>query len=762
MDRINKTSESTVLELNDRLSQLERLTEDASSNEYEYLAQVLRKRISNAEEIYELEAKNANRLKNLEVDYETRLQDQKLKNLKAEDDAYNKLMKTRHAKELQQRQANAKALKAELEIQKQLIDDKTEQGKLELALLQDKLDLQDEILKNIQKETKEIENQAKKRAKAELSLAKTRETIDENQKKKQQREAGKQLAKDWMNGIIGEGFTLRERFSTLRSGFRDDDGNFDLKKGFALMTNALSSLTQKLDSKIDSIAGMKSAIDTRLQGSNNKTSLGSYWEQMSKDLTGVAGVSPLVKQEDIAKNISSLVSAGISYNVEQRAFLETIKDKIATTFDATNGTLLRLVRIQQQDTTAARLGMESALTSFLNNMYETTEYMKSISSNITSSLQETMSLMSSKDAVSLEYEVQKWMGSMFSVGVSDTAVNSIAQALGKTLAGDISGITSGGVGNLVVMAANEAGLSIADILRDGLNADETNMLLEQMTYYLGKLYDQSSDSRVIQQQLASVYGISASDLKAITNLVKVEGTMGSISGSSLTYENAMQQLKDMANSMWSRTSIGEMLTNAWDNFQYTMASGIASDPITYGIYKAAGLLDDLVGGIAIPMVSVMGNTVDLHTTIADLMRVGALSASAMKGIAAMIGAGSGGGLSGSGMLKALGIGENITTVSRGTISGKRTSNGPTVSESGGMVGNSASGDVLNKTMSDANDSQNSQIVSAKEDETEVALKDVNDSILLIYDLLRDVTTGAATFHCESEAGGLTTPNSWTR
>lgn len=102
-----------------------------------------------------------------------------------------------------------------------------------------------------------------------------------------------------------------------------------------------------------------------------------------------------------------MVNTGISYNVEQRAFLETIKDKIATTFNATNGTLLRLVRIQQQDTTAARLGMESALTAFLNNMYETTEYMNTIAEQVKGNLAEAMSLMEAQNAVGLEHTVQK-------------------------------------------------------------------------------------------------------------------------------------------------------------------------------------------------------------------------------------------------------------------------------------------------------------------------------------------------------------------
>ena len=102
-----------------------------------------------------------------------------------------------------------------------------------------------------------------------------------------------------------------------------------------------------------------------------------------------------------------MVSQGIAFNVEQRAALDVMKDKIATTFDAANGTLLRLVRIQEQDTTAGRLGMESALTAFLNNMYETTEYMEGIARTVKGSLEEAMSLMTGENALSFEYQVQK-------------------------------------------------------------------------------------------------------------------------------------------------------------------------------------------------------------------------------------------------------------------------------------------------------------------------------------------------------------------
>lgn len=128
---------------------------------------------------------------------------------------------------------------------------------------------------------------------------------------------------------------------------------------------------------------------------------------MNSNITQMAGASTIVSQKQIAERVRTMVSQGIAFNVEQRAALQELAGKIATTFEAADGTLLRLIRIQQQDTTAGRLGMESALTSFLNNMYETTEYMGQIASSIKSNIEEAMSLMSGEAAVSFEYQVQK-------------------------------------------------------------------------------------------------------------------------------------------------------------------------------------------------------------------------------------------------------------------------------------------------------------------------------------------------------------------
>lgn len=147
---------------------------------------------------------------------------------------------------------------------------------------------------------------------------------------------------------------------------------------------------------------------------------------------------------------------------------------------------------------------------------------------------------------------------MYSIGMSQNATTSIASALGKLAAGDVSGLTSDSTGNLIIMAANNAGISISDALRDGLDESATNKLMEAIVSYLSDIYEESKGSKVLQQQFANIYGLTASDLKAITNL---NGSTSAIASSRLNYNSAMSRLMSMANTMGQRTSMSEMLNN---------------------------------------------------------------------------------------------------------------------------------------------------------------------------------------------------------
>lgn len=45
-----------------------------------------------------------------------------------------------------------------------------------------------------------------------------------------------------------------------------------------------------------------------------------------------------------------------------------------------------------------------------------------------------------------------------------------------------------------------------------------------------------------------------------------------------------------------------MITNIFENLKYSTAATIGNDPVLYSTYMIASMLDDTVGGIAIPSV----------------------------------------------------------------------------------------------------------------------------------------------------------------
>ena len=603
----------------------------------------------------------------------------------------------------------------------------------------------------------------------------TKARLAQEEKEKKRAEDREKRAKAQYGKITALGadsfkdYSVAERFADLRDmrnniindrmANGDNEDAAKLAAGLQVMTGVLSSLAQELESKVDSIASYKSFIDTRLQGSNNDKVLFSYWDRLTKDMMKVGAVTPFFKQEKFAENIKTLVDTGIAFDLKQRAFLMTIQEKIANTFDVADGTLLRLIRIQQQDSTAGRLGMESALNSFLNNMYENTEYLKTVASGVRQSLQEMEALMTGAEATEVEYQVQKWMGSLYSVGMSQEAVNSIANALGQIAAGQVDALTGGGAGNLMVMAANEAGIPIADILTSGLDAKETNKLLQATVNYLADIAASSKDNRVVQQQLANVFGVKASDLRAATNLATGD-TMQDIYGEQLTYDNMLRQLYKMASTMGVRTSMGEMMTNVWDNVQYSLAGSMASSPVSYLLYKVAGLLESTTGGIDIGLPMVMGNGLPVQFKVSDLMRAGAMAGGILGSLGSLI---SGLVNSGSGalMLASMGIdfGSGLKVTPRGSGGvGAVAGDGAQTTSSSGYVGNASGSDVKNSTIQQNEDDAKKQMIEAKEEAEATQIDFINTNVLKIYELLDEVTSGKRNFNVKVSGYGLTRTN----
>ena len=182
--------------------------------------------------------------------------------------------------------------------------------------------------------------------------------------------------------------------------------------------------------------------------------------------------------------------------------------------------------------------------------------------------------MTTQMGVQFEYIVQKWLGSLSSVGLSEGSVSNIAQALGYLATGNVSGMESSGMQNLVVMAASRAGLSYADMLTRGINLDETNKLLGSMVEYLQQIG--SSTNQVVKNQYASTFGVSISDLVAAGNLSKAD--IKNIGSNMLSYSGAMGELGTQLGSIGQRVSIAEKLQNVSSNALFSLYTNIADSP----------------------------------------------------------------------------------------------------------------------------------------------------------------------------------------
>ena len=504
-----------------------------------------------------------------------------------------------------------------------------------------------------------------------------------------------------------------------------------LNEGKDEMLGLINALSNEIDSYMKSFSNYQREINTRLQGASNN------WINIYGKVKYKIGVNPWVKMDDILKNVEEAVEKGIAYNVEQRAFLNTVKDSVASTFDAFNSNLLQIIKIQQADTTAARLGMESSLTQLFNSAFSDSSYLTDVgTSAITGSLSQALSQLSATESVAIEYQVNKWLGSLYSVGFSSSAVNSIADALGELGSGNISALSGNEeMQNLLVMAMSRAGLSYSDFLINGLDESNTNKLLKSMVEYLAEISE--STNQVVKSEYASIFGVTVSDLAAVQNLLP---SINSIAKSSMNYNSALNELYNqmsLGNQM-NRIGIEGVFDNVYDNFVFSLATSYASNPVTGAIYKVASLAQKVAGGGNLPFVNTILGGVDLNTTIANLMEWGLIGIGTLGSIGSII-SGIGSTVIPASMLSDLGIKQNsLSVLSRGNA--KTSTSGSSSVSTSNYIGNSSGSDVANSVTTQAQNEGQEQL-DVKNEEGDK--KTTDDIYTLLYETFTDLLNGSS-------------------
>lgn len=484
-----------------------------------------------------------------------------------------------------------------------------------------------------------------------------------------------------------------------------------------------------------------SGIEARMQGT------GSSFRGMLSNITGNLTASPYVKQVNVIENLSKLVDQGIAYNVEQRAFLETISDKIATTFDATNGTLLRLIRVQQADTTAARLGLEADLTRYLNKNYKDTSYLSEQFDTVSEALYEATAIAGRNQGVEIEGVVQKWLGSLYSVGASSNLVQSLAQGIGYLGSGDISALSSNeSLQNLLVMAASRGGLDYASMLTQGASAQQVNALLSNVVKYIQEIG--STQNLAVRSQYAQLFGMTISDMTALLNLSSAD--LVDISNNMLSYSDTISEVNNQLRQVGGRTHFSEMIDNVLSNTALTLGMGVANNIVSYGIYRAGELLDLITGEAKLPTINVLGSGVDLDMTYGQAMKLGVLGVSSVGTLVqALSSLGNAGGLSlaGWGASDFLSRG-GLSTTAAGISTGLSSS---------AFIGNTNGTSIASQSLTGAQ--QQAETITGQAPTANERTEKLQENISSILDqtktlvtLLSSITTGASTVNVNVSSG----------
>ena len=503
--------------------------------------------------------------------------------------------------------------------------------------------------------------------------------------------------------------TKEDYKATAGMSFAEDIKN-SLKSAADKFTNAVIEAQHNADSMM---SDYQSRVNANLQGSGK--TFQDALELVEKNLA----ISPIVKMEDVINSIKEASDQGIMYNIEQRSFLNTVSDKIAHTFDAFDSNLTRLIRLQQADSTAARLGLEANLTKLFNSTFNDSSYLTDVYDSVSQAIIDANSQLTKEQSAEFEYTLQKWLGSLYSMGLSNNTVTQIAEGINMLATGDVTNLSSNSsLQTLMAMSASNAGLDFAQIMLDGLDADTTNALLESMVMYLKDIAE-NSDSQVVKSAYGDIFNMSLSDLRAFSNMTSSD--ISRISGTTMSYNNMVSETQSQLLQTIQRSSMTENMSNIFSNALYGMGLDMAQNPATWTMDKVLQFMEASGIDINIPFVSVFGSGLDLNATVTDLMRMGLGVAGAFSLITNVLGALSTGGGTGLQLSdwggtevnqRGTGIGGLLSTMIGGTSSST-------------YVSNSSTSDIQTSAISSATDeaAETSKITNKNAETNEHTLDD---------------------------------------
>lgn len=415
---------------------------------------------------------------------------------------------------------------------------------------------------------------------------------------------------------------------------------------FGKILDVVSGISKKMSQNFTQAANFQNQymgkVDARLQSEEAQT---GFFKQITDDVQNTIGASRFVSQKELLQNVAKLTENGIAYNIEQRAMLATLSDKMVTTFDVLDNTLQRMIRIQQADLTMSQLGSEAQLTKFLNSQFEDTSYLNTMYDSVLAALTDSISSMDKNNATSFTYAVQKWLASLYSVGLSDQAVASIASGINALASGNINTLNGNQpLSVLMNMSATNAGLSYSDLLTQGLNASNVNDLMRSMVDYLGTIAENTTDNQVLRSQWSDVLGITLTDLRAVSNLTNND--ISAIYRSNTTYDQSVNETKNQLQTVVGRTAASERVQTMADNFMFNWGMNMAQNDAQYMTWYATQFVDQLLGAVGLQnstvgmitkVISALPMLSSLSETLGDISNISVAATTSGGGLSGILG-----------------------------------------------------------------------------------------------------------------------------
>lgn len=350
------------------------------------------------------------------------------------------------------------------------------------------------------------------------------------------------------------------------------------------------AIRKDIDKLIDDTASVLSdyvgVINASIQGT------GETFSSEFENVVASLGINRYIQQTAYLGQIANLTSKGIAFNVEQRALLETIRDKTVSTFDSLDANLLRLVRLKERDITASQFGLEAALRNTLNKVFKDSSYLQGMYDAISGAITDAVMVSGGKDIIEYSSVAQTWMGAMYESGIDSNTVNKFANAINYLGSGNVQGLASDAeMQRLILLSMDTINMDYADILQQGLTSSEITDLMTAIVNYLVEISNNTKKNNVLQSSYTQLFGMSMTDLRAFNNLQKHMNELTYVDKSKAmdVTQNEIERLQSV-----ERTTVAEQVNNAIANAKFVAGYEIATDASKYLTWKTSNMILDIL------------------------------------------------------------------------------------------------------------------------------------------------------------------------